>query len=493
MAKITEHERPTTISTVDSRTLMSEEDVPSVDDATGAPSALRAFVVVRNPRVTVIPHLFSESECDHLLGLVDGCWVPSLVGEATGSSDDQYASGDLQNTLSKTRTSWSCMLRYSQTSIVERLEHRLSSVAGLPLDNLERMNMVRYAPGELFDEHHDGKFRPRTIFVYLNELPEDNEQGDTFFPVLGLAFKPRRGTAVMWSNVAETGAEDVEDSRMLHAGRAPTVGIKYGVNCFFNVNKMRLITEVPLDVSPSEAVGVDAGTLGTRSSSSTPASASSSSCVRSRQAVSDAALQSVPTAYCLCRDPQLVCVPRLLSEMEVEHIICLIPGSGSASERLALATSYPPFAGETRTLRTLEAAETPVIEEIEKRLAGVSGLPLGHLARLRVVDPGHNASLRNRGCGPKTAYICLSEDEEVVFTKLGINIALGRGDALLWQNVDWSTDAAVEDIRTLHLHLGSDALGLDAFFHDNPVRQQQGLRSFVPDSACSATCSAGGA
>eukprot|EP00438_Fugacium_kawagutii_P030460 Skav210857 [mRNA] locus=scaffold2829:318010:331635:- [translate_table: standard] len=81
----------------------------------------------------------------------------------------------------------------AQDSVVERLEHRLLSIGGLPMENLERMNAVRYAPGEYFDKHHDGKFRPLTIFVYLNDLEEEDDAGDTWFPVLGLSFRPRRG------------------------------------------------------------------------------------------------------------------------------------------------------------------------------------------------------------------------------------------------------------------------------------------------------------
>merc|ERR1712135_89899 len=77
--------------------------------------------------------------------------------------------------------------------------HRLARVAGLPVEQLERLNMVRYSPGEYFNEHYDGKFRPRTVFIYLNDLP-DADEGETLFPHLGLRFRPRCGAAVMWSN-----------------------------------------------------------------------------------------------------------------------------------------------------------------------------------------------------------------------------------------------------------------------------------------------------
>eukprot|EP00928_Gymnodinium_smaydae_P005499 TRINITY_DN11875_c0_g1_i1.p1 TRINITY_DN11875_c0_g1~~TRINITY_DN11875_c0_g1_i1.p1 ORF type:complete len:160 (+),score=21.76 TRINITY_DN11875_c0_g1_i1:57-482(+) len=129
-----EYQRAATTTVVDPLDLLPPDLVPPVVPELAAPSSLKAFVVSRDPKITVIPNFFTKEECDHLLGLAEGYWVPSLVGQATYSSSEEYAKGDLENAISQTRTSWSCMLRYSQTSIVERLEHRLASIAGLPLD-----------------------------------------------------------------------------------------------------------------------------------------------------------------------------------------------------------------------------------------------------------------------------------------------------------------------------------------------------------------------
>eukprot|EP00409_Alexandrium_fundyense_P006299 CAMPEP_0195045386 /NCGR_PEP_ID=MMETSP0347-20130606/15178_1 /TAXON_ID=2932 /ORGANISM="Alexandrium fundyense, Strain CCMP1719" /LENGTH=85 /DNA_ID=CAMNT_0040073187 /DNA_START=77 /DNA_END=331 /DNA_ORIENTATION=+ len=79
-----------------------------------------------------------------------------------------------------------------QTPTVSRVEHRLSRLAGIDIDYLEPLNMVRYTPGQLFKTHHDGRFRPKTVFIYLNDLPE-GDGGETLFPELGLQIVPRRG------------------------------------------------------------------------------------------------------------------------------------------------------------------------------------------------------------------------------------------------------------------------------------------------------------
>lgn len=486
--------RPEHISVVDSKELLGAEEYARTRadvNEKGMPTSLRAFVISRDPKMTVVPHFMSDVECEHLINLVDGYWMPSLVGQATNSTDAEYSKGDLENTLSKTRTSWSCMMRYAQTSVVEHLEHRLSALTGLPTTQLERMNMVRYAPGELFNEHHDGKFRPMTVFVYLNDLAEGDEQGDTFFPYLGLSFRPRRGTAVMWYNAEnDTGQED---SRMLHAGRAPTKGVKYGVNCFFNVNHMRQMLQVAPDVALEEAAVVKVFELGKDDD---------------RAQGSEEGKEKKMVAYCLSKDPKLVAVPRFVSAAEVEHLLellkseasgvgfCLADGTcvapppevAPSSGGSASSTSNP-YAEATLTLRALQFTETKVVDAVERRLCSVSGLRLECLGRLPLVRPGTRLGFCNRGCGPKSAYICLGEHgEEVFFPRLGIRLQLQCGDMIMWQNVDWETlGTAVEDVRTMRVHIRPDGVadgafvGLDAFFHDNPLREQQLLRKFVRD------------
>eukprot|EP00930_Biecheleria_cincta_P056478 TRINITY_DN42593_c0_g1_i1.p1 TRINITY_DN42593_c0_g1~~TRINITY_DN42593_c0_g1_i1.p1 ORF type:complete len:458 (-),score=65.92 TRINITY_DN42593_c0_g1_i1:15-1388(-) len=448
--------RPDQVTSIDSRKLLPDEEV-EVDSKTGLPRQLRAFVVVRDPRMTVVPHFCSEDECRHLVQLVEGSWIPSLVGQATDRSQEDYDRGNLENMLAPTRTSWSCMLRYAQTSVVESLEHRLAAVAGLPVEQLERMNMVRYAPGEHFAEHHDGKFRPRTVFVYLNDLDEKDDAGDTFFPYLGVSFRPRRGTAVVWSNVSE-GREDKEDSRMLHAGRPPSMGVKYGVNCFFNVAAMRHIIPDLAEHPYEESVAVDVRSL----------------CSGACRA--DAKL----LAYQLCREPKLVAVPNFLSQDEIEHVLDLL-----GQVTIPRTDDVAPYASGTQTLHVVAPDSTLVVQAVEARIAATAGLQLDHLAPLRIVRCGSSAGLCNRGCGPKSAFMCLAETHEVFFFRLGMRLQLKRGDLLMWPNVDWSAEQPLEDLRTERVHVAAaeegSILGLDAFFHDSAIRSQQRLRKFVPD------------
>jgi len=456
--------RPEHIVPIDARDLLEDGQQDSeccFDPLTGAPKRLRAIVICKDPRMTVVPNFLSPQECDHLVSLADGNWMPSMIGQATHTTETAYAKGDLENAYSQTRTSWSCMLRYSQTDVVERIEHRLSSLTGLPLDQLERMNMVRYAPGEHFDEHHDGKFRPITVFVYLNDLPPDDDRGDTFFPHLGLRFLPSRGTAVMWSNVDQDTQQ--EDSRMLHAGRAPLKGVKYGVNCFTNVKGMRKYVQHGPDCPVDKATLVTIADL--RDDECGAPTPDQLEMPEKRQ------------AFRLSKDPKLLAMPGFLTPSEVEDFLQLLPTDVDQT-RL-------PGAG-TQILRVLQFAESPTISRVEQQLAKFAGLHMDNLARLRLVQPATALNHCNRGCGPKSVYVCLCDHEEIFFPRLGIRLHLQMGDAVQWVNVNWDTEAAVEDLRTLRVHRGWEGaaparVGVDAYFHDNSIRAQQSKREFVSD------------
>lgn len=162
----------------------------------------------------LVPNFVTAEEVDHILGLAEAAnaWVPSVV----------WRGGEAQN-----RTSSSFMLRTAQTPVIASIEKRVAMLAGVAVENVERLNIIRYLPGEIFGEHHDGRDRPKTVFVYLNDVPGGG--GHTRFRQLALQVKPMKGCAVMWHNLHVDGTRD---ERLIHRGVAPDQGIKYGMNCF---------------------------------------------------------------------------------------------------------------------------------------------------------------------------------------------------------------------------------------------------------------------
>ena len=119
-----------------------------------------------------------------------------------------------------------------QDSRIAALESRVADLLGCWVGQIEAIQLVRYVAGQFFGVHHDMgdlleddqvtlppkdvyvKRRLVTLFVYLNSL-EDDQGGCTHFPYCGLRVRPKKGRAVLWSNVTTDG---LPDPRTIHAG-----------------------------------------------------------------------------------------------------------------------------------------------------------------------------------------------------------------------------------------------------------------------------------
>ena len=134
---------------------------------------------------------------------------------------------------------------------VAAIERKASELLGAwNSDNVEPLQLVRYRKDEFFGRHHDlgdldeetgavslppknpfVKRRLATLFCYINDVP-DGAGGETFFPTLGVGVQPKRGRAVLFSNVKLSPDKSslVPDERTVHEGSPVVQGIKYGLN-----------------------------------------------------------------------------------------------------------------------------------------------------------------------------------------------------------------------------------------------------------------------
>lgn len=460
---------PQRITQIDSRELKGIEPV-SVDSATGCPvGVVTKCIVHADPEMIMIPGFLSDAECDHLIGLSEGCWARSKVtiysntyaftstdtedGSEVAPSDLTYVSDSMvcDSMDDPDRTSYSHCLRPMQTVVVDRIEQRLASLTGLPIECLERLAPVRYAPGEFFAEHHDGKTRPKTCLIYLNDLPNSRVlgDGDTYFPHLGISIVPRRGTLVMWGNATPEG---LEDTRVAHAGRAPTQGVKYAMNCFFNDQVMRAPVLTGAEHTLTSAYVVRIRDLGE----------DSAACV----AAGTPTASGTPTLrikrFVLHADPEVVVVPGFLSAAEVAHVLDKAAGSKIALD------SEGPFRGGTQVLHIMDDDDELITGRVGTCLAAIALVPRSSLGQSCVVRAAKASGICNRGSGVKTTYVCLSERDDVFFPKLGLRIIMGCGDLLLWPNIGVAPGLPAEDTRTCHVHVqvadndaGVRAVGLE--------------------------------
>ena len=121
---------------------------------------------------------------------------------------------------------------------LENLIKRICYIGGCKRDQIEGLMMVKYEESDegYYWDHHDyfqekdlykldnmGN-RLSTFFVYLNTLEKD-EGGETYFPRIDIASRPRRGDAVFWWNIRD--GKVIPETE--HRGN-PVKRTKYGLN-----------------------------------------------------------------------------------------------------------------------------------------------------------------------------------------------------------------------------------------------------------------------
>ena len=183
-------------------------------------------MTLANPNIAVLDGFLSETECDKLIQLTSGRMKSSEVV-------DRVSGGSYQSNV---RRSEGCHFERGENAIVQRVEQRIATLTGIPVDCGEPLQMLHYGVGGEYLAHQDffdpddpgskvltrvGGQRVATLVIYLNDVPEG---GDTQFPELELSVKPKKGSAVYFEYLNKAGQLD---ARCLHAGTPVARGDKW--------------------------------------------------------------------------------------------------------------------------------------------------------------------------------------------------------------------------------------------------------------------------
>src|SRR5690606_18054102 len=183
-------------------------------------------LTIADPNLALLDGLASPQECERLIGLAAGKLKRSEVVD--GASGGTAVSG--------TRTSEGACFAVGENDVVDRIEQRIGALTGVPVAHGEPLQVLHYLPGGEYLAHHDyfdpcapgtaahlraGGQRIATVVVYLSDVEAG---GETAFPALRLAVRPRRGSAVYFEYCDRHGTVD---PRCLHAGVPVSRGEKW--------------------------------------------------------------------------------------------------------------------------------------------------------------------------------------------------------------------------------------------------------------------------
>jgi prolyl 4-hydroxylase len=133
--------------------------------------------------------------------------------------------------------------------LVENMFKKVSGMFNIPIENAEDLQVVRYLPGQYYNEHHDaccddndkcedfvktGGQRMLTVLIYLNN---DFEDGNTYFKNMNIKLKPPAGDAIVFYPLAR--GTNKCHPLALHAGMPVTSGEKWVANLWFREKKFR--------------------------------------------------------------------------------------------------------------------------------------------------------------------------------------------------------------------------------------------------------------
>jgi len=191
------------------------------------------------PWLITFENFLTEAECDALIqhGYESGYKRSEDVGS-------QGFGGTFSGKKSKGRTSenaW-CSTKSGcrQATVPQRVHNRMSTVLGIPADNSEDLQILKYEVGQFYNVHHDyiphqreRQCGPRllTFFLYLSDVEAG---GGTGFPTLGITVKPKKGRAVLWPSVYDS-EPLTKDARFDHEAQPVNAGLKFGANSWVHM------------------------------------------------------------------------------------------------------------------------------------------------------------------------------------------------------------------------------------------------------------------
>jgi prolyl 4-hydroxylase len=186
------------------------------------------------PWVITLDGFLSDEECDRVIEIAsqEGYLnsIDFIADRASGARTSQLV--------------W-CDHGCSKDPVMQTLDARISELLGIPSENFEFFQILKYDVGQFYKEHNDYNIRHKeiqpgvrvlTVFLYLNDVEEG---GGTNFPTLGnITVTPTRGRALIWPSVLNQDPHS-EDVRLTHEALPVEKGIKHAANVWVHQREYR--------------------------------------------------------------------------------------------------------------------------------------------------------------------------------------------------------------------------------------------------------------
>jgi predicted 2-oxoglutarate/Fe(II)-dependent dioxygenase YbiX len=168
--------------------------------------------VYQKPRV--FHDFLTPEERNHIMAKAEKELKPSTV------SSEKI----LDDSIRKSETAWLSR----EDPVVDKIIHRCLGYIDRPVDNCEKLQVLRYKPGGFYKPHQDvlDGNNPR-LYTFILALNDDYEGGETAFPNLGNEYRLKAGDALLFDTLDNY---ELETSKALHGGKPVKSGEKWICN-----------------------------------------------------------------------------------------------------------------------------------------------------------------------------------------------------------------------------------------------------------------------
>ncbi|GAB7522383.1 2OG-Fe(II) oxygenase [Paraburkholderia sp. 2C] len=181
---------------------------------------------LERPTLALLGNLLDDAECAELIAFGAPRLEPVRVVDPQSGED----------VIDELRNSEGVFFHLAQTPLIARIEKRIERITGIPAENGEGIQLLRYRPGAQHMPHFDflssdveknrksierSGQRIATLIMYLNNVEAG---GETFFTECGFSVLPRQGKALYFQYGNRLGQTDTSSR---HAGSPVVAGEKW--------------------------------------------------------------------------------------------------------------------------------------------------------------------------------------------------------------------------------------------------------------------------
>lgn len=176
----------------------------------------------------VIDNFLTDEECDYIIKL------------AKPKVERSTVMGSKENEVSDYRTSDHTFIPTTKDPTLRLISERVSKLVGLPIQNQEDLQVLRYKDGKYYKPHYDACLddsdnckhdrerrgvRLSTVLMYLSNVENG---GETVFNNLGKLIKPKKGTALVFTPISKDENGNYEHHPCsYHSAHPPVTGTKW--------------------------------------------------------------------------------------------------------------------------------------------------------------------------------------------------------------------------------------------------------------------------